>query len=151
MNRAIGFRFDGTVNSFESGWCGATSIPDGPFGDVIPLIARLIDEGVTVFVLSDRLGYENGYYTMFTWFVTHGLGFDRVRKLKFVHVLPAGVGVIDRCAYGWPGVLPRFEQLVPEPGAWNEPYDTHATNTLAEALTLAAAFLHESATEMQSE
>jgi hypothetical protein len=154
MNNArAAFEFDGTVNTFESGWSptGPTHIPDAPFEGSLELIARLIDAGVSVYIVSERVGVENGVFAMRSWFATHGLSMFTINSLKFVRARPAGVSVFDRFAFGFPGWLPEFEKIVPQAGLFTPPHDLQIVRSLTAALTLAARYLDQAVADIGAE
>lgn len=148
--RAVAFQFDGAVHSFESGWKGLTAITDAPFDGVIPLIAGLVANDVTVFLVSTRVSGENGVFAMKTWMATVGFSQAVINRVNYVAQRPEGISLIDRFAYGFPGHLPALEEIVPEAGAFNAPHNLQLGQNVASSLRVSAQFLNEWADDFES-
>lgn len=59
MKKTIILDFDGVINSYESGWCGATNIPDPPIKGVDEAIQELRKD-FEVVVHSSRCHQKGG-------------------------------------------------------------------------------------------
>jgi hypothetical protein len=106
--------FDGVCHSYNSGWQGATHIPDPP----VPGMWAFLEKAIKTFevhIYSTRSTEEGGIAAMQAWFLRHansGYRQDIARKwLKFpTHKPPAMVTLDDR-ALTFTGVWPSIEDL----------------------------------------
>jgi len=87
------FDFDGVINSYASGWKGATCIPDLPVNGVKEAIKEIRDNGYKVFILSTRCFQEGGKEAIEHYLEKYDIDVDGVIKEK----IPAIVTIDDRC------------------------------------------------------
>lgn len=92
MKKTVVFDFDGVINSYKSGWQGATVLPDPPVDGIAELIADLRNQGYEVAVVSTRCASFGGAVAIKEYLNDNGIVVDFVTSDK----PPALVYVDDR-------------------------------------------------------
>ena len=149
--RRIAIPFDGTVMTFDSGWQGPTGTVDPPVPGAIEFVRDLVNAGFTVYLVSERIGMENGLFAVKSYLTAYGLSQFHINSLRFVSVRPAGVSAVDRFAFGFPGNFPSIDHMIPSQGLYVEPHKLGVMRNAASALELAAEYLKEAATDLRTQ
>lgn len=103
--KTIVFDFDGVIHLYNSGWQGATVIPDPPVEGISEAIRELRAEGYEVIVVSTRCAESGGVEAIKVWLEEYGIEVDGISAEK----PPALVYVDDRaiCFDGRAALLPN--------------------------------------------
>jgi hypothetical protein len=111
--------FDGVLHSYDSGWKGATLIPDPPVDGAIEFLRRA-SRHFNVNIYSSRSHYEGGIEAMKSWLAKYG-GDALVQELFFPKFKPpAKVTIDDRAiTFNGPDDWPSIEELL-EFEPWNK-------------------------------
>ena len=112
--KTVIFDFDGVIHSYESGWQGATNIPDPPVDGIREEIQRIRDASYKIVVVSARCYQDGGIEAIKKYLDKHNIVVDDVTHEK----PPAIVQIDDRaiCFDGKAGgLLERIDSFVP----WN--------------------------------
>lgn len=67
MRKVVAFDFDGTVNSYSSGWTGTGDLPDPPVAGIRELFVKLRKAGMVIVIYSCRAGKLAGYKAIISW------------------------------------------------------------------------------------
>ena len=105
--------FDGTINSYSSGWKGADIIPDDPVSGAFDFIRNAM-ACFDVQVYSARSGLPGGIEAMQDWFIRHGWekGADGLPVgISFPTSKPPAQVSIDDRALTFSGAWPEIETL----------------------------------------
>lgn len=86
------FDFDGVIHSYESGWKGATIIPDPPVPGIAKAIHDIREAGYEVVVVSTRCSSKEGIAAIKKYMEMYDIEYDQVCKEK----PPAKVYIDDR-------------------------------------------------------
>lgn len=108
------FDFDGVINSYESGWEDALSMPDPPVEGIKEAIAEIRKAGYAVYVISSRCMTKGATAAIWKYLNKYGIEVDAVRAEK----PPAVVTIDDRaiCFDGHPEtLLAKIKEFKP----WN--------------------------------
>lgn len=92
MKKTVVFDFDGVINSYKSGWQGATNIPDSPVDGIAELIDGLREQGYEVAVVSTRCATIEGRDAVKEYLIANEINVDLIMAEK----PPAIVYVDDR-------------------------------------------------------
>lgn len=119
MNRKIlCLGFDGVINSYSSGWKGATNISDPPVEGALKFMAEALYNDWDVVIHSSRARYWGGIRAMRKWLKHHAgalwwdsPGYIGLEYVRFVRWKPSAVVTIDDRALTFVGEWPTFEQL----------------------------------------
>lgn len=110
--------FDGVIHSYESGWKGATVIPDAPVPGAIPFMMAALNSGWDVVVHSSRARHPFGPWAMRAWLRKHAgalwheaPGSIGLEDVRFTRWKPSALVTIDDRALTFTGVWPDFEIL----------------------------------------
>lgn len=112
--------FDGVVHSYESGWKGATTIPDAPVPGAFDAIRAYLVNGMVVNLYSSRSKEDGAIEAMIYWFMEHGAS-DIVNHVNFhfpKQKPPANITIDDR-AFCFEGDFPSprwIREFIP----WNK-------------------------------
>lgn len=82
MAKRIVFDFDGVINSYTSGWMGATILPDPPTSGIDSLIQRLRCTDYEVCVQSSRCATLEGKQAVIAYLDLYGIVVDEVTAEK---------------------------------------------------------------------
>lgn len=93
--------FDGVINSYRSGWAGATTIADEPMVDLngrnaidwLTELARQPD--LRVHIYSSRSAAPGGIEAMKAWLAAYGMAADTLTRITFPTKKPAAWLTID--------------------------------------------------------
>ena len=86
MKQTIILDFDGVIHSYQSGWKGASVIPDPPTEGAKEAIAKL-RETYIVAVVSSRTHQEGGIEAIGKWLELHGIIVDDIPNHKPPHIV----------------------------------------------------------------
>jgi len=78
--------FDGTIYSYESGWVGVTSLPDGPNEGAKEAIEEMRRLGYRAVVCSARACAPGGSGAIQEWLDKHEIEVDGVTHVKEPHM-----------------------------------------------------------------
>lgn len=67
MRNVVAFDFDGTVNSYSSGWTGIGDLPDPPVKGIDELFRKLRNAGMVIVIYSCRAHELAGYKAIISW------------------------------------------------------------------------------------
>ena len=101
--------FDGVVHSYESGWKGATKLPDAPVEGAFEAIENYINSGIQVAIFSSRSHQPGAIAAMKKWFKEHG--FSDISKLDFPTYKPPSILYIDDRGFHFEGTFPDVEYI----------------------------------------
>jgi hypothetical protein len=105
--------FDGVIHRYDSGWKGATTIPDPPVAGAFDWLKALaLDNRFEVCVYSSRSKEEGAIYAMKTWMLEQGFDRDAITHLQFPTQKPAAWMTIDDRAFCFEGDFPSVEWLL---------------------------------------
>lgn len=101
--RTVVFDFDGVINSYKSGWCGESVIPDPPVKGIKKAITDIQNKGYEVVVVSTRCRTDEGMTAVKKYLDKYEILVDDVLREK----PPAIVYIDDRaiCFDGKPELL----------------------------------------------
>ena len=110
--------FDGVLHSYESGWKGATVVPDPPVPGALEFLDRARHE-FQVAIFSSRSNQPLGVLAMRFWLMTqmHKAGWDEalinevVGEIQFPTEKPPALVTIDDRAITFTGEWPSLESL----------------------------------------
>lgn len=106
--RILCLDFDGVIHSYESGWKGATEIPDAPVEGAFEFIDSALEE-FRVCIYSARSGQKGGTKAMQKWFKRNK--YKNLELLSFPSSKPpAFVSIDDRCIL-FKGKFPTVKSL----------------------------------------
>lgn len=125
--KTIAIDFDGVIHSYESGWKGATTIPDPPVEGALEFIEKALVQDFDVVIVSTRARWPWGRWAIRAWLKKHGgwqrwyntWGNDGLESVKVTNrKVPALVYIDDR-AHRFTGVFddPKTLALAPP---WNK-------------------------------
>lgn len=109
--KLLAIDFDGVVNSYTSGWQGATLIPDLPTTGAIDFL-RAAAKRFNVVIFSSRSAHDGGIAAMKGWLNYHGLPWEWIDDyLTFpTDKPPAHVSIDDR-AIQFSGRWPSLDEI----------------------------------------
>jgi len=113
MERTLIFDFDGVINSYSSGWLGATNIPDPPIPGIKEALAEIRASGFKVVVLSTRCHQEGGIQAIRAWLDKYGIVVDDVVRDKVPAML-----TVDDCAICFDGDAGRLLDKIRDFKPW---------------------------------
>ena len=103
--------FDGVLHSYESGWQGATVIPDAPVPGAFTWLSTLV-ESFDVFIVTTRLNHAGAKQAIRDWFITHGLPMSVLDRVDFAEgIKPPSIVMVDDRAFRFEGVFPSVGEL----------------------------------------
>jgi len=104
--------FDGVLHRYDSGWKGATIIPDQPVEGAMTFLRKMCGS-FNVNIYSSRSHYEGGVEAMKAWITKHS---DEALAAKLFFPKfkpPAKVTLDDRCMiFNGPDDWPTVEELL---------------------------------------
>src|SRR4051812_32443632 len=84
MPKILNIDFDGTINSYASGWCGPACYPDDPIEGAIAWLLELLDGDFVVCIHTSRFNRPSEIAQakagMRAWFAEHGIAKDLVKS-----------------------------------------------------------------------
>lgn len=114
----VALDFDGVIHSYDSGWKGASVIPDPPVPGAMAFIDRLQSAGFEVAVYSSRSRYIFGRLAMKRWLERHlvaelgdGFGHDAYAMIRWPWMKPPAFLTIDDRAITFDGQWPTIGSL----------------------------------------
>ena len=99
------------IHSYESGWKGATMIPDPPVPDAIRFLREAL-EHFRVAIYSSRSGHPGGIEAMQTWLRRHTGNPDWLAAIEWPTEKPPALVTIDDRAIPFDGTWPAIETLL---------------------------------------
>jgi len=126
INKAAGHKsicvdFDGVLNSYKSGWKGASVIPDEPVPGAFKWLYDLISNGFTVYIYSSRSNQSGGIEGMKRWFKKWDEEYRESKKdapktellsrLNFPKNKPPASVYVDDNGLRFSGRFPSIEKL----------------------------------------
>ena len=115
--------FDGVLNSYKSGWKGATYIPDPPVDGAIEWMKNLLaltgNDGsgpkypkFRIAIYSGRSRFIFGRRAMKKWLMKYGLSREEIKLIHFPLIKPVDLYLqIDDRAITFTGAFPTFEEI----------------------------------------
>ena len=118
--KMIAIDFDGTLHSYESGWQGATVIPDPPVPGAIDFLNRLAAHpDLTAAIFSARVETHEAEKAIRRWLYRHGTDRTLARSMLITNVKPPQASLlIDDRGFHFRGEWPSIEFLL-EFEPWN--------------------------------
>lgn len=116
--------FDGVLHSYNSGWRGASNIPDQPVKGAIEWLDSLIEDGEAVCAMaprfrvfdvciySSRSSQFGGRRAMRKWLIKNGLSNDKIENIRFPLFKPAAQITIDDRALTFNGSFPSVQEML---------------------------------------
>lgn len=107
--------FDGVIHSYESGWKGATEIPDPPVPGALEFIHEALNH-FEVHIFSSRSNHPGGIAAMKYWLYDHAEKHFKcdcpwVTLVRWPQSKPPALITIDDRAITFTGVWPDMETL----------------------------------------
>lgn len=103
----IAVDFDGVLNSYVSGWTGATSLPDPPIPGAIEWLEEMA-RSFEVIIFTTRGQYPEAKAAIREWLAKHGY---RGPDLRVTNKKPAALVYLDDRALRFEGVFPSKEEI----------------------------------------
>lgn len=129
----IAVDFDGVIHSYESGWQGATNIPDPPVPGAMEFLAYLCNDsvGVDVVIFSSRAKTWRGRAAIRDWLWKYsdeewqaGYAYRGIESIKITATKPAAVVYIDDRGHRFEGTFPALDpasiKALVERKPWNK-------------------------------
>jgi len=107
----IAFSLDGTINSFSSGWSGASSFPDKPNPGAFEHIEKLLEEGYGVVIFSPRFRGEMGRVSFWEWAAKHTDITNMRGVIELVPYRPRATLLYDARSYRYRGRWLNFTEI----------------------------------------
>ena len=105
--------FDGVIHRYDSGWKGATEIPDPPVDGAFEwLTAMAQDNRFEVHIYSSRSKERDAIYAMKRWMTDHGFDREVLSHIQFPTQKPAAWMTIDDRAFCFEGDFPSADWLL---------------------------------------
>ena len=120
MKRTVVFDFDGVINSYKSGWKGATEIPDPPVPGIKEAIDK-ISEKYYVVVVSSRCSQPGGTEAIAQYLEKYGISVENIVAEK-----PPELCYVDDRAIRFDGNADILPELVEDYQTWYEKEPTVA-------------------------
>ena len=113
--KTVAFDFDGVINSYKSGWQGATVLNDKPVDGIKKEIETLRANGYSVVVYSTRAETVLGTQAIEQYLINHRIIVDGVTATK-----PIAVAYVDDRAIPFHGVSFGLAKRCMEFKSWTE-------------------------------
>lgn len=122
----IALDFDGTINSYKSGWTGPRNIPDPPVEGAIRWIENFMGEfcdypeewcamaprgKYKLVIFSSRSRYWGGKKAIKRWLIKHGMQPLLVKLIGFPLFKPPSKVLIDDRVIPFNGTFPSFSDV----------------------------------------
>lgn len=117
--------FDGVLHSYESGWKGASLIPDPPVDGAIPFLMTAVLSSFDVVIYSSRSHQSGGISAMRAWLQNHleahcareyprdpGLPRAILDAINFPQCKPSAMVTLDDRAITFDGKWPSISSLL---------------------------------------
>lgn len=105
--------FDNVIYSYESGWKGATELPDPPHTDALSfLYACWESKDIEAVIWTSRVHDDvdgKAEAAIRTWLHLHGLSREVANSLKITNSKPPAVLIIDDRAFKFEGYFPNLD------------------------------------------
>jgi len=104
--------FDGVINSYVSGWQGATQTPDPPTPGAIAFIREVLEHpAFDLSICTSRFLHPSGKDTVRRYLATHGLEPEEIEQVYLDERNPPAFVTLDDRAMTFNGAFPSLERL----------------------------------------